>query len=140
MPGNTRKPQTLAAAVRVQSPTELTQFATTVAEWFDEPPAAVRFSGSGGVVTGMVVNRLGEQWKGGPWLVRVWVATADKGGPGGTQTVVFTAGTVIQTIEVGRSWDVLTENDGTLAMTVTASGNRWVSAMVLGVPVWKATA
>ncbi len=70
----------------------------------------------------------------GRYVVDWWVATASGGGPGGTQTVSITGGSIIETIAANQHYRLMTTSDGTLSMDITISGtaSRWFAAYVVG--------
>lgn len=84
-------------------------------------------------VTVQVVDRLFKPWK-GLWLVELYLSTTATGAPGGTQTVSFTAGNVLETIRPNQHWRVCTNTLGVLSLDVTIVGaaSRYVLGAVLG--------
>lgn len=70
----------------------------------------------------------------GRFVVELWISTSSGGGPGGTQTVSVSSGTIMQTIAANQQYELLTAADGTLAIdiTITGAASRWVSTIVRG--------
>lgn len=91
-------------------------------------------------VTVTAADRNGRPRIGESWVVRVWTATSDGGGPAGSQTVSVTTGTILTTITSNQQYDVLTDPaTGTVVLEVTATPttSRWIGMAVQGSPaVW----
>jgi len=68
-----------------------------------------------------VVDRLGRAPLEGYWFIRLWISTTEAGGPGGTQTVTVTTGTLIENTG-DQIIDAQTDDAGALAFTVTIAG------------------
>lgn len=84
-------------------------------------------------ITVQVVDRIFKPWN-GLWLVELYLSTTATGAPGGTQTVSFTAGNVLETIRPTQHWRVCTDTLGKLVLDVTIVGaaSRYVLGSVLG--------
>ena len=68
-----------------------------------------------------VVDRLGRAPLEGYWFIRLWISTTEAGGPGGTQTVTVTTGTLIENAGY-QIIDAQTNDAGALAFAVTIAG------------------
>lgn len=68
----------------------------------------------------------------GPFKVEVWVSTAATGAPGGSQTVSFVTGTVVDTVTANVRYVVLTSATGLIEfdIEVTGAGSRTVYAEI----------
>lgn len=80
-----------------------------------------------------VIDRVGKAVS-GRWLALVYISPSAAGTPGGTQTVVWSGGTVLATLVTDVAFLILTDADGTARATVTlgGAGSRHVGSAVFG--------
>ncbi len=87
-------------------------------------------------ITLQVRDRLRNVWK-RRWRVHFYLTTTEGGNPGGTQTVVFVSGTLLDTHTANVRYTALTDADGKIEIDVgvIGAGTRFVYADVIGEPV-----
>lgn len=67
----------------------------------------------------------------GVFLLRLWVSTADKGAPGGTQTTTVATGTTIQTVAANQDLWAETDSTGKAILTLNIAGAATLYAMAV---------
>lgn len=125
--------------LRSNSAADVAQFCREVAKKIGQPGLSVIASVAGQsagarLVSFQVVNCVNQPVT-GRFLVHAYVATSAGGDPGGTQTVAFVTGDVLETLDPMVRWNVLTESDGTFSFTLTAAAGqtRVCHAVAMGV-------
>lgn len=127
---------TLRAPNIESSAIDIYRFQRDVAAMFDRYPAeaTITFGSESANVIRFTVKVFDRRRKStvGPWAVHLWVSDSDSLVPGGTQTVSFVTGTVLNTHDPNVRWDVLTDQEGTIVLDVSVSGagTRRVAALV----------
>lgn len=121
-----------------QNAREVERFAADVALIMDRPRASARFTiGAQATLTRPIALQVINRRKypiSARFLLLVWLSTSDGGDPGGTQTVAFTSGTVLETITANQEYRVLTTTAGAAGfdLTLPGTGTRYAEAIVLG--------
>lgn len=115
----------LRGDVKGDRPTDISRAFREVAGLIDRNPAEAQIrvqadSASVARFFVQVVDRRGRPAV-GPFTVHLWVTTNDSTlVPGGSQTVAFVVGTVLDTLAANERYVVLTDPQGRIELTVTA--------------------
>jgi len=107
---------------------------------FDHPPATVTIEAAiedadARDITLRVRDRLLVPWQ-RRFALLAWIADAEDGPPGGTQTVAWITGDVLLEIAADQAWLLLTDAAGEAEARITIAGtaSRWLNALPLYSP------
>jgi hypothetical protein len=121
----------LRGDVKGDRPTDISRAFREVAGLMDRNPTEAQIrvqadSGSVGRFFVQVVDRRSRAAV-GPYAVRLWLTTDDTGlVPGGSQTVAFVVGSIIDTVAANERYVVLTDAQGRIELTATVGATQTV--------------
>lgn len=127
----------LRAKVDTRREGDLEALVRQVAGWFDHAPteAQIFFAPEVANVIRCTIQVTDRRRRVivGPAIVHLWISDLASGVPGGTQTVAFVTGTLLDTFDPNVRFNALTDANGLIEIdiTVTGAGTRDVYAQVL---------